>query len=86
MWTNHEALSVAYDLEDVLKVPTSALFRLGQDWAVFLVEEGVARETRLELGIKNGLEAEVLSGLEESSQVVVHPGDEVVDGIGVTAR
>ena len=81
-----EARIVVDEANDVLKVPTSALFRLGDDWAVFCVEGGVARETRVQLGMQNGLEAEILSGLEAHEQVVVHPGDEVVDGIRVTAR
>ena len=81
-----EARIVVDEANDVLTVPTSALFRLGDDWAVFCVEGGVARETRVQLGMQNGLEAEILSGLEAHEQVVVHPGDEVVDGIRVTAR
>ena len=44
---------------DVLKAPTSALFRVGDQWAVFRVEDGVARQHIVKLGLQNGLEAEV---------------------------
>jgi HlyD family secretion protein len=81
-----EARIVTAEAKDVLKVPTSALFRDGEDWAVFRVEDGVARQRTVKLGLQNGLEAEVLEGLAEGDQVVTHPGDNVVDGRAVRAR
>ena len=39
-----EARIVVAEAADVLKAPTSALFRVGDDWAVFRVEDGVARQ------------------------------------------
>ena len=36
--------------EDVLKVPTSALFRRGEQWAVFVIEDGRAEMRMLEVG------------------------------------
>jgi HlyD family secretion protein len=81
-----EARIVTAEAKDVLKVPTSALFRVGEDWAVFRVEDGVARERIIKLGLQNGLEAEVQEGLAEGDLVVTHPGDNVVDGRAVRAR
>jgi HlyD family secretion protein len=81
-----EARIVTAEAKDVLKVPTSALFRDAEDWAVFCVEEGVARQRTVKIGLQNGLEAEVLEGLAEGDQVVTHPGDNVVDGRAVRAR
>ena len=34
---------VVWEKEDVLKIPSSALFRIGESWGVFVVEEGLAR-------------------------------------------
>jgi HlyD family secretion protein len=81
-----EARIVTAEAKDVLKVPTSALFRVGEDWAVFRVEDGVARQKIIKLGLQNGLEAEVQEGLAEGDLVVTHPGDNVVDGRAVRAR
>lgn len=81
-----EARIVIAEADDVLKVPTSALFRVGDEWAVFRVEEGVARQRTVKLGLQNGLEAEVREGLAEGDEVVTHPGDNVIDGRAVKAR
>ena len=81
-----EARIVTAEAKDVLKVPTSALFRVGEDWAVFRVEDGVARQCIIKIGLQNGLEAEVQDGLAEGDLVVTHPGDNVVDGRAVRAR
>ena len=81
-----EARIIVDEASEVLKIPTSALFRRGKDWAVFRVEQGIAQETSIQLGMQNGLEAEVESGLSVGDLVIVHPGDDVVDGASVTAR
>ena len=73
-------------LENVLKVPTSALFREGQQWAVYVREGDHARRTLVELGQRTSAEAEVLGGLEQGQQVVLHPPDTLTDGARLTAR
>jgi len=75
-----------WEAEDVLKLPVSALFRDGESWAVFRDVEGEAVLTPIEIGRRNALEAEVVSGLEEGHLVVVHPSDRVVDGVALEAR
>lgn len=81
-----EARIIVSEATEVLKTPTSALFRVGDEWAVFRVIDGVARQTVVQLGMQNGLEAEVVEGLDEGQQVVVHPGDDVADGVAVRPR
>lgn len=81
-----EARIVIAEADDVLKAPSNALFRVGGEWAVFRVENGVARQQLVKLGLENGLEAEVVEGLAEGDEVVSHPGDNVVDGTRVRAR
>jgi HlyD family secretion protein len=81
-----EARIVIWEKADVLQVPTSALFRHGDGWAVFRVDQGHARRTEVTLGRKNGLHAEVLKGLAAGDTVVAHPSDRVVDGVKVVAR
>ena len=53
---------VLWEAADVLKLPTSTLFRQGDEWAVYVVEEGRARAKRLVIGHQTGQEAEVVSG------------------------
>lgn len=81
-----EARIVVAEAADVLKTPTSSLFRVGDEWAVFRVEDGVARQRLVKLGVQNGLEAEVVEGLKEGDEVVTHPGDNIVDGVKVKPR
>jgi HlyD family secretion protein len=81
-----EARISVWEGEDVLKVPASAVFRSEEAWATFVVEEGAALVRTVELGETNGLETEVLSGLEEGDAVIAYPSDSVRDGVSVKAR
>jgi HlyD family secretion protein len=81
-----EARIIVEEAHDVLKAPTSALFRVGEKWAVFRAVDGEARQHLVKIGLQNGLEAQVLEGLAAGDQVVVHPGDDVVDGTRIHQR
>lgn len=81
-----EVSVITSEQRGVLKVPTSALFRSGDRWTVFVVRNGRAARTNVRIGLRNAVEAEVTSGLEEGEAVIVHPGDTVEDGVGVTGR
>lgn len=81
-----EVRIVTWEKENVLKVPTSALFRSGDAWAVFAIVAGKAEERKIEIGQRNGIEAEVLGGLAEGDLVVVHPSDQVTNGVGIELR
>ena len=81
-----EVRIVVWEAPSAVKVPTSALFRVGDTWAAYVVEAGRARRVLLELGQRTSREAEVLAGLTEGQIVVVHPGDLLVDGSRVVVR
>ena len=81
-----EVRVVVWQADSVLKIPTSSLFRRGDGWAVFAAENGRARMRLVEVGQRNGTEAEVLAGLSEGEVVVIHPSETLQDGIRVTAR
>ena len=94
-----EAEIIIWEKDDVVKVPTGALFRENGStstssptepprdlWAVFVVEGDIARKRQVEIGRRNGLEAEVLKGLSESDQVIVHPSDRIRDQVQVQPR
>lgn len=71
---------------DALTVPVSALFRRGDDWAVFAVQDGRARTTSVKIGHRNNRVAEVISGLSGGMAVILHPSDRISDGTRVAQR
>jgi HlyD family secretion protein len=60
-----------------------ALFRRGDDWAVFVVEGGTARLRTVQLGARNDTVAEVADGLEVGETAILHPSDTLEDGYSV---
>ena len=72
--------------QDVLMLPLTALFRDGDAWAVFVDSGGRAELRRVEIGLRNGVSAEVVSGLENGERIVLHPSDRVADGVRIAAR
>ena len=81
-----EVSIIIWERHGVLKVPTSALFRAGETWAVFAVQDGRAVQTAIQVGQRNAIEGELLSGMAEGDDVIVHPGDTVAEGVAVTRR
>ena len=79
-----EAKIVVWSREDVLKVPVSALFRHGESWAVFVIEDGRARRRAIQIGQRGSLEAEIVQGLRAGEIVVRHPSNSITDGARVT--
>jgi len=71
---------------DVLTVPVGALFRDNENWAVFAIRNGRARTTPVQIGRRNNRVAEVISGLSDGDQVVLHPSDRVTDATRVSQR
>jgi HlyD family secretion protein len=81
-----EARIVVWEGADVLKIPAGALVRHHDGWAVFRVVSGKARLSPVGIGHGNGVETEVLEGLDENARVIVHPSDRVRDGAAVAPR
>ena len=78
-----EGRIVIWEDDDVLKVPVSALFRRGENWSLFVIENGIARVRDIELGHRTPLEAEIKNGLEPGAEVIVHPSNQISDGTRV---
>jgi len=77
---------VIAETDDVLLAPTSSLFRDREAQAVFAVRNGAATLTEVEVGLRNGLHAEITDGLSEGDTVIVHPGEAIADGVDVAER
>lgn len=69
--------------EDVLRVPTGALFRHQDGWAVFTVSDGRAAIRPVEIGRRDAGVAQVLRGLAPGDPVILYPSDKVAPGVRV---
>jgi HlyD family secretion protein len=70
----------------VLRVPTSALFRDRDQWAVFVNEKGRAKLKPVELGLMNDRFAEIRGGLREGEDVVLFPAETIREGTKLKRR
>lgn len=75
-----EARIIVWSTNRTLKVPSGALFRFGQDWAAYQVQNRRANLRRVVTGRSGEFETEVREGLAEGDIVVLYPGDRVRDG------
>ena len=78
-----EASFILWEDDNVLQVPSSALFRHENGWAVFAFSAGKAQLRKVEIGNRNGLSAEIISGLSEGETVITHPDSSIEDGVKV---
>ena len=72
--------------ENVLKVPMSSVFRRGEGWNAFVIENGRAKAKDIEIGHRNETEVEILKGLAEGEDVILHPSNQVSDGVRVRSQ
>lgn len=81
-----EVKVAVWHADDVLVVPSGALFREGNAWKTFIYQDGVARLAKVEAGHTDGRHTEILSGLKDGDKVLKHPPDTVKDGVSVVER
>jgi HlyD family secretion protein len=75
-----------WETDDTLRVPLGALFRTEQSWAAFAARDGRAVLTPISIGQVNGRDAQVIDGLNDGEQVVLHPSDRIRNGTRITVR
>jgi HlyD family secretion protein len=71
-------------IEDAVLVPVSALFRRGGGWAVFVVQDGAARERRVEVARRAARSAMVAEGVAPGETVILFPPSALRDGARVS--
>ncbi|HUW37388.1 MAG TPA: HlyD family efflux transporter periplasmic adaptor subunit [Rhodocyclaceae bacterium] len=81
-----DARIVVAHLENALKIPLGALFRDGDNWAVFVVEGGRAVVRKVVVANRNSREAVVSRGLAAGERVIAYPSDAVKAGVRVKPR
>lgn len=77
---------VVWQTPDAVTVPLSALFRRGDNWAVFKVVDGRALLQTVTLGERNLRHAAIQAGLAAGDLVITHPGDRISHGVRVIER
>jgi HlyD family secretion protein len=77
---------VVWEGQDVLRIPSTALFRVGDRWAVFRVSDLRAHRVLVDLGATDGTWTVVTGGLREGDEVITQPSDAIEDGTRVSHR
>ncbi len=79
-----EAAIVVWEADDILRIPTSAIFRRHNAWQTFVVENNQAQLRKIDIGKRSIDFAQVLDGLVEGEEVVVFPSDLIEEGVRVS--
>lgn len=78
-----EARIVTWEKPDALHAPAGALFQRDGQWQTFVIDGSHARLRNVKVGRTNGVDTEILDGLQAGDRLVVYPGDKVLDGTRV---
>jgi len=70
--------------QDTLIIPSNALTRKKDGIYVYVIEEGIARQKEVVLGIIQDERVEILEGLSEKEEIVILGNQELEDGVKVT--
>ena len=75
-----EVSFILWEDENVLQIPTSAIFRLEDEWAVFVISKKKAQIRMVKVGYINGMTAQIVSGIAKGDTVIIHPDSSIKDG------
>ena len=81
-----QARIVLWQQDAVLKLPGSSVFRVGNEWHIFVAENDHARERTVVIGQRNRDHVQIMSGLREGEQVIRFPSRQVSDGARIIAE
>lgn len=68
----------------VPSIPYSALVQSGNNYAVYVIDHGRVRKTKVTLGVTSNTAVEVTKGLHDGQQIVNSPSPNLHDGEAVT--
>jgi HlyD family secretion protein len=77
---------VLWHAPDVVRIPRGAVFRVGDGWAAFVLDDGRIARRDVEIGHRGGDHFEVLGGVSEGEAVVMYPDERIRDGIRAKSR
>jgi HlyD family secretion protein len=75
-----EARIITWQGDQVVKVPSGALFRRGEQWHAFVIRGGRAELRPVTTGHASGTETQILNGLRPGESVILYPGDRISAG------
>lgn len=81
-----DARITVFTQEDATIIPTGALFRRGEIWNVYAVDNGRAQVREIKLLRRSGRFAAVATGLAPGERVIVYPSDRISTGVRVEVR
>jgi len=81
-----EVRIVTWRVDSTLKVNVGSLFRRGEEWAVFVIDNDRARLQPVKIGQRNDREGQILQGLSEGQLITLHPPDTLQDGARIKLR
>lgn len=74
---------IAYRKPESVVVPAGALFREGENWALYRVIKSRAVKTRVQVSETSGGQALIAAGLQAGDEVILFPGEKIRDGVKV---
>lgn len=77
---------VTWSSSNAVAVPSTALFRSGNDWAAFVVDGSRARLTIVKPGRSDATRTVIEQGVSEGELVIVQPSDLIGDGSRVMGK
>jgi HlyD family secretion protein len=75
-----------FSRDDATIIPTGALFRTGEQWNVYAVQDGRAQRRAVELLRRSGRFAAVTAGVQPGDQVIVYPSDRIAPNVRVEVQ
>jgi len=81
-----EVSVILWEGDDVLQVSRSCLFRGDGGWSVFTIRDGRAVVVPVEIGRMGAFNVELLGGLDEGDIIILHPSNDLEDGMRVKSR
>jgi HlyD family secretion protein len=75
-----------FTADDVAIVPAGALFRRGDSWGVYVVDDGRAQLRAVDLVRRSGRAAAVSKGVVQGDRVIVYPSDQISAGVRVSPK
>jgi HlyD family secretion protein len=81
-----DARITVFAQDDVTMIPTGSLFRRGDTWHVYIVDDGRAQDREVKLLRRSGKIAAIAAGIAQADRVIVYPSDRVSSGVAVKER
>lgn len=81
-----EVRIVLSERDNALTIPLTALFREGDQWAVYIEQQGRAVRRAVSIGRQTSLMAEVTDGIESGERIVLYPSDRISNQTRIADR